>query len=78
MRANVTESKRGTGPVSPPAAAAAMNDWMDWYRQRIDAWDDRHDAIYSVGLIAAGDELVILDDPVNRAQMQTLPDYWRQ
>ena len=59
------------------AAAAAMNDWLDWYRQRIDAWDDRHDAIYSVGLIAAGDELVILDDPVNRAQMQTLPDYWR-
>ena len=59
------------------AAGGGDEHWLDWYRQRIDAWDDRHDAIYSVGLIAAGDELVILDDPVNRAQMQTLPDYWR-
>ena len=62
----------------PRSGLGGDEDWIDWYRQRIDTWDDRHDAIYSVGLIAAGDELVILDDSVGRAQMQTLPDYWRQ
>lgn len=84
-----TGSKRGTAPGL--TAGGTGEDWIGWYRDRINTWDRRHDTIYGAKLIESGRELARLDDGNTatldqspaaaggwiRIPMQTLPDYWQ-
>ena len=72
-------------------AGGTGEDWIGWYRDRINTWDRRHDTIYGAKLIESGRELARLDDGNTatldqspaaaggwiRIPMQTLPDYWQ-
>ena len=72
-------------------AGGTGEDWIGWYRDRINTWDRRHDTIYGAKLIESGREMARLDDGTAaaldqspaaaggwiRIPMEALPDYWQ-
>lgn len=72
------------------AAGGTGDDWIGWYRDRINTWDRRHDDIYGAAVINSGRELAKLDNGDDatleptpaaaggwvRIPMEALPDYW--